>query len=545
MIASRQGESEISDSLLVKVIDFGIAKITGTGIDQTQADFIGTPAYASPEFTGSGDAGRHPFRHLLFRNYTLVFDFWKDALRRPHFGRNPKKQSDELPLEQLRMANVPAKMIALLKSMLAVDPGDRPQSRANSSTRFSDAASKRLTSLRVEAALRREEGFWTAVLPFKFSGDPEIAGFAEGLTEEIVTGMARFPYLRVIAPSLTARYLSESIVVRRVGNELGARYLLEGSLRQAGNKLRIAVQLVDTDSGAHLWARPSIVSGKRRGSSICRTKSPISSSARLPMSMACLLVRSPRPRPKSLRKLSRPTKLSGGSFSPSSEAARRITCLRGLRSRKPSSFSRATLKPGRHWPFCFSMNIGMSSTLGQFAGARRCAAERALDADPASQMANYAFAVVQYFRGDLGAFRAAAERALALNPRCSYTMAWVGRLFCYSGDWERGIQLTTRAIQLSPHHPGWYHFGIFFNEYRQRRYAEALAVLQTINMPDYWVMHFITAMAQAQVGNQSAAQTEVERTLQLCPEFEQFFGRTHLQSGSLTNRTWLSTCWKA
>ena len=61
MIASRQGESEISDSLLVKVIDFGIAKITGTGIDQTQADFIGTPAYASPEqFTGSGESRSTP-----------------------------------------------------------------------------------------------------------------------------------------------------------------------------------------------------------------------------------------------------------------------------------------------------------------------------------------------------------------------------------------------------------------------------------------------------------------------------------------------------
>ena len=96
------------------------------------------------------------------------------------------------------------------------------------------------------------------------------------------------------------------------------------------------------------------------------------------------------------------------------------------------------------------MNIGMSSTLGQIRWSTPLAAERALDADPASQMANYAFAVVQYFRGDLGAFRAAAERAVALN-RCTYTMAWVGRLFCYSGDWERGIQLTTRAIQLSPH----------------------------------------------------------------------------------------------
>ena len=112
------------------------------------------------------------------------------------------------------------------------------------------------------------------------------------------------------------------------------------------------------------------------------------------------------------------------------------------------------------------------------------AAERAIDADPASQMANYAFAVTQYCRGDLGAFREAAERTLALNSRCSYTIAYLGRLFCYSGDLERGIQLTTRAIQLSPHHPGWYHFGSVLNEYRQRRYAEALAVLQTIHMPD-------------------------------------------------------------
>ena len=257
MIASRQGESEISDSLLVKVIDFGIAKITGTGIDQTQADFIGTPAYASPEqFTGSGEA-RVDTRSDI---YSLGITLWYlISGRTPFVGRTleeiQKKQSDELPLEQLRMANVPDKMIGLLKSMLAVDPGDRPQSARELLDAIHRCRKEEDDEpAMIEAALRREEGFWTAVLPFKFSGDPEIAGFAEGLTEEIVTGMARFPYLRVIARNLTARYLSESIVVRRVGNELGARYLLEGSLRQAGNKLRIAVQLVDTDSGEHLWA---------------------------------------------------------------------------------------------------------------------------------------------------------------------------------------------------------------------------------------------------------------------------------------------------
>ena len=75
-----------------------------------------------------------------------------------------------------------------------------------------------------------------------------------GLSEEIVTGLSRFSYLRVIARSSTTRYASTSADVRSVGKEIGARYVMEGSLRQAGTQLRVAVQLVETTSGAHLWA---------------------------------------------------------------------------------------------------------------------------------------------------------------------------------------------------------------------------------------------------------------------------------------------------
>jgi TolB-like protein/predicted ATPase len=257
MIASRQGESEAGDSLLVKVIDFGIAKIMGTGIDQTQAEFIGTPAYASPEqFRGSGETQVDTRSDI----YSLGITLWYSISgRTPFVGRTleeiQKKQTDELPLEQLRTAKVPARLTALLKSMLAVDPGDRPQSARELLDAIQRCRKEEADEpAKIEAALRREEGFWTAVLPFRFSGDPEIAEFAEGLAEEIATAMARFPYLRVIARNLTARYLSESVVARRVRNELGARYLLEGSLRQAGKKLRIAVQLADTESGEDLWA---------------------------------------------------------------------------------------------------------------------------------------------------------------------------------------------------------------------------------------------------------------------------------------------------
>ena len=156
------------------------------------------------------------------------------------------------------------------------------------------------------------------------------------------------------------------------------------------------------------------------------------------------------------------------------------------------------------------------------------AALRAVNADPANQLANYALAQTHYYRGDLGAFRSAAAGAIGLNQRDSNTMAMLGLLHCYSGDWDLGIQLTTRAMDLNPHHPGWYRFGIFFNEYRQRRYAEALAIAQTINMPDYFATHYTTAIAHAQLGNAASARAAAQKTRELWPEFEQDFVTGHL-----------------
>src|SRR5207244_8428634 len=103
--------------------------------------------------------------------------------------------------------------------------------------------------------IHAEEGFWVALLTLKDSGsNADLTALAEGLTEEIVTGLSRFSYLKVVSRSSTSRYANESVDVRSAGKQLSARYVMEGSLRQAGTRLRIAAQLVDTSSGAHLWA---------------------------------------------------------------------------------------------------------------------------------------------------------------------------------------------------------------------------------------------------------------------------------------------------
>ncbi len=94
-----------------------------------------------------------------------------------------------------------------------------------------------------------------AVLPFQnMSGDPEQEYFADGMVEEIITALSRMRWLFVIARNSSFTYKGRAVDVKQVGRELGVRYVLEGSVRKAGDKLRITGQLIDSASGAHLWA---------------------------------------------------------------------------------------------------------------------------------------------------------------------------------------------------------------------------------------------------------------------------------------------------
>src|SRR5205823_13203062 len=93
------------------------------------------------------------------------------------------------------------------------------------------------------------------VLPFaNISGDPEQEYFVDGMVEEIITALSRIRWLFVIARNSTFTYKGQAIDVKRVGRELGVRYILEGSVRKGGGRLRITSQLIEAESGAHLWA---------------------------------------------------------------------------------------------------------------------------------------------------------------------------------------------------------------------------------------------------------------------------------------------------
>ena len=116
-------------------------------------------------------------------------------------------------------------------------------------------ASAGSASVRADPILALPDKPSIAVLPFaNMSGDPEQEYFADGMVEEIITALSRIRWLFVIARNSTFTYKGQAIDVKRVGRELGVRYVLEGSVRKAGGRVRITAQLIEAETGAHLWA---------------------------------------------------------------------------------------------------------------------------------------------------------------------------------------------------------------------------------------------------------------------------------------------------
>ena len=192
------------------------------------------------------------------------------------------KQAEPLPIKQLKNAHVPLECVTLLKSMLAVDPAERPQTsrellaklhRCN--VRFEPGARRRrkrliLGSVGIALALalallanflyqRKASASGLdraiAVLPFEnLSSNTEDRFFAIGIQDEILTKLASLADLKVIARTSTQGYQSKPVDLRTVGRQLKVGRVLEGSLQRSADKVRVNVQLIDTRTNAHLWA---------------------------------------------------------------------------------------------------------------------------------------------------------------------------------------------------------------------------------------------------------------------------------------------------
>ena len=278
-------ESDASGQMLVKIIDYGVAKMmVADSTLQTQAGFIGTPAFASPEQFNEAGQQQVDTRSDI---YALGVVFWYLLTGRTPFGGQTleevrARQSDELPLEQLKAAHVPAQVVGLLKSMLAVDPEKRPQNARELLTlvhhcvvRFEPVARLRRKQLiiglsalalliavaglaifgyrRAQTSSQLDRAI--AVLPFEnLSSNTDDRFFVVGIQDEILTKLASLADLKVIARTSTQGYQSKPVDLRTVGRQLNVGRVLEGSLQRSADKVRVNVQLIDTRTNAHLWA---------------------------------------------------------------------------------------------------------------------------------------------------------------------------------------------------------------------------------------------------------------------------------------------------
>jgi serine/threonine protein kinase len=528
----------------VKVLDFGLAKdvhganagdATLTSASHTQAGVVmGTPAYMSPEQT-SGRSLDH--RTDIFSLGVVLHEMATG--RRPFEGTSSAELAsailrDTPPSVTDARSDLPSDLARIIRRCLEKDPRHRVQTARDVSNEFRDLA--RQTSQKLapatppasrevptadSGASRTEEGFWVVVLPFKYSGgSADLTALAEGLTEDMVTGLSRFSYLRVIARGSTLRYANQPADLRTVGKELGARYVIEGSLRQAGTRLRIAVQLVDASSGAHLWAetydRPFSPEAifDLQDEVVPRIVSTVADThGVLPHNMSEAL------RGKSPDQLSPYEALLRGfahflNVNAKEHALARAGLERAVEQAPGHADCWAMLSMLYKEEYAHGFNLRPDPIGRAFAAARR-----AVETSPSNHLAHHALAAALFFRRELPAFRTAAQRAIALNSMDGFTFAYMGMLTAYAGDWQRGCALAEQARGLNPHHPGWYWFPSFFDAYRKKDYQGALDIALKIQMPGFWRANLALAAANAQLGERKAARNALQELLAIRTDF--------------------------
>jgi TolB-like protein len=405
----------------------------------------------------------------------------------------------------------------LRKSGLEIAEPNAPSSASASPAKSTATA----TATSVSGTTRAAEGFWVAVLPFKYTGsNQDLKALSDGLTEEVITGLSRFSYLRVIARGSTAKYSSESGDVRAIGKELGARYVMEGSLRLAGNTLRVAVQLADSVSGAHVWAEtyerafaPESLF-EVQDDLVSRIVSTVADQyGVLPRSMSEVLrsksVDALTPHEAVLRAFSYFTHIT-----PEEHAVVRDILECAVREAPDHADSWAMLSMIYRGEFAQGYNARPNPLDRALA-----AAQRAVDLASTHALGHYALATVYFFRKEMLPFRISAERALSLNPLDASAKAYLGLLIAASGEWDRGCQMVESAMQLNPNCPGYFYFAGCWNAYRQAKYTEVLEGVARINMPNYYHVPAIRAAALGQLGRKEEAQNALRDVLALRPDF--------------------------
>ena len=377
------------------------------------------------------------------------------------------------------------------------------------------------TRLRVDDALALPDKPSIAVLPFtNLSSDPEQEYFADGMVDDIITALSHFKALFVIARNSSFTYKGRAVDVKQVGRELGVRYVLEGSVRKAGNRVRITGQLVDTATGAHLWAdRFDGGLGDVFDLQDRVTESVVGAIA--PAVEKAEIERAKRKPTESLdayaiylRGLAWFYQFAGRQVN--DEALRLFNSAIEIDPDFASAYARAAA--------CYAYARGngwISVTPNEIAEVTRLA-QRAvgLGKDDAMALAASGWALAFVVR-DLEAGAGLIDRALVLNSNLAEAWSFGGWVKNWLGEPEAAIERFARAMRLSPLDPsllrmpsGTAHAHFFLGRYDE---AATWAAMALQDNPDYQPGLRIAAASNAMAGRPEQAHQAAARLRQVNP----------------------------
>jgi TolB-like protein/class 3 adenylate cyclase len=315
-----------------------------------------------------------------------------------------------------------------------------------------------------------------AVLPFQnMSGDMEQEYFVDGMVEEIITALSRIPWLFVIARNSSFTYKGQTVDVKQVGRELGVRYVLEGSVRKGGNRLRITGQLIDAVTGTHLWADrfDGLIED------VFELQDKVASSVAgviEPALQAAETARSAGRRTDDLTAYDLYLRAYAMTLSSTREVPEALRVLEQAIARDPR------YGPALAWAAlcCFRL-VGDGRSEDPAADRLKGSdfARRALEVagDDPNILANAALALA-YFGEDIGAMMALVDRSLALNP--SFARGWnvSSSLRNWAGQPDIAIEHMETSLRLSPRaRVGTSLVGIGSSHFVSRRFDQAVPIL--------------------------------------------------------------------
>jgi adenylate cyclase len=360
-----------------------------------------------------------------------------------------------------------------------------------------------------------------AVLPFaNMSGDPEQEYFADGMVEEIITALSRIRWLFVIARNSSFTYKGQAIDVKRVGRELGVRYVLEGSVRKGGGRVRITAQLIEAESGAHLWA--DRFDGALDDVFDLQDKVAHSIAGVMEPTLQAAEIR---------QSVERPTKdltaydlyLRARAIASSYERehlAQALDLLEQAIDREPR----------------FGLALAVAATyrvdLENYDWAdsrdeeenRRAAVDLAREALSAAAddpgVLGRAAVVLGRFGEDIDTALAMIDRALVLNPSFAYGWYWSGWLRLFAGQAELAIEHFETSMRLNPRGLRGFHLaGVGMAHFLSHRFDEALAVLRISleEVPAFAPTYRTLAACYAHMGRLEEARSILKRLIALTP----------------------------